>query len=217
MTISNLETITDMQSWCRTWPPNGSRHIRTQQKLHKKPREACKSSWSPTGILKSFTLTIPWNSAKHVKISPVIIARLHHIDQRLTGLLKEQCAELRKAPLQYCLQSGLNESWWADSMECYTYLRNVTDLLSDGKTPYERRFGKGPIIPFGSLVEYHPITAKDQSRIHQFGTKVLPGLFLGYALYAGEFGRVTYWSQTLRSWRRWTHRKSTRKDSMRKR
>ena len=44
---------------------------------------------------------------------------------------------------------------------------------------------KGPIIPFGSLVEYHPITAKDQSRIHQFGKKVLPGLFLGYALYAG--------------------------------
>ena len=67
-------------------------------------------------------------------------------------------------------------------------LRNVTDLLSDGKTPNERRFGqpfKGPIIPFGSLVEYHPITAKGQSRIHQFGKKVLPGLFLGYALYAG--------------------------------
>ena len=86
------------------------------------------------------------------------------------------------------LQSGLNESWWADSMECYTYLRNVTDLLPDVKTPCERRFGqpfKGPIIPFGSLVEYHPITAKDQSRIHQFGKKVLPGLFLGYALYAG--------------------------------
>ena len=86
------------------------------------------------------------------------------------------------------LQSGLNESWGADSVECYTYLRNVTDLLSDGKTPYERRFGKpfeGPVIPFGSLVEYHPITAKDQSRIHQFGKKVLSGLFLGYALYAG--------------------------------
>ena len=54
-------------------------------------------------------------------------------------------------------------------MECYTYLRNVTDLLSDGKTPHERRLGKpfkGPIIPFGSLVEYNPISAKDQSRIH---------------------------------------------------
>ena len=43
---------------------------------------------------------------------------------------------------------------------------------------------KGPIIPFGSLVEYHHISAKDQSRVHQIG-KVLPGLFLGYALYAG--------------------------------
>ena len=53
---------------------------------------------------------------------------------------------------------------------------------------YERRFGqpsKGPIIPFGSLVEYHPFIAKFQSRIHQFGKKVLLGLFLGYALYAG--------------------------------
>ena len=92
------------------------------------------------------------------------------------------------------LQSGLNESWWADSMECYTYLRNVTDLLSDGQTPYERRFGqpfKGPIIPFGSLVAYHLITA-DQSRIHQFGKKVLPGFCLGYAVHAEEFGRVTY-------------------------
>ena len=47
---------------------------------------------------------------------------------------------------------------------------------------------KGPIIPFGSLVEYHPVTAKDQSRIHQFGKKVLPGLFLGYALYVNLEG-----------------------------
>ena len=52
---------------------------------------------------------------------------------------------------------------------------------------HTRRFGqpcKRPSIPFGSLVEYHSVTAKDQSRIHQFGKKVLPGLFLGYALYA---------------------------------
>ena len=32
-------------------------------------------------------------------------------------------------------------------------------------------------------LEYYPITAKDQSRIHQFGKKVLPGLFLEYALH----------------------------------
>ena len=104
------------------------------------------------------------------------------------GIAERAVRRVKDGTSAVLLQSGLNESWWADSMECYTYLRNVTDLLSDGKTPYERRFGqpfKGPLISFGSLVEYHPITAKDQSRIHQFGKKVLPGLFLGYALYAG--------------------------------
>ena len=68
------------------------------------------------------------------------------------------------------------------------YLRNIQDLLADGKTPYERRFAepfKGPIIPFGAMVECHPISAKDQSRLYQFGKKVLPGVFRGYALIAG--------------------------------
>ena len=56
-----------------------------------------------------------------------------------------------------------------------------------GRRPMKDVLGqpfKGPIIPFGSLVEYHPIIAKDKSRTHQFGKKVSPGLFLGYALYA---------------------------------
>ena len=43
----------------------------------------------------------------------------------------------------------------------------------------------GPVIPFGAVVECHPISAKDHSRQHQFGAKVLPGIFLVYALYAG--------------------------------
>ena len=104
------------------------------------------------------------------------------------GIAERAVRRVKEGTSAVLLQSGLNESWWEDSMECYTYLRNVQDLLSDGKMPHERRFGqpfKGPIIPFGSLVEYHLVTAKDQSRIHQFGKKVLPGLFLGYALYAG--------------------------------
>ena len=85
---------------------------------------------------------------------------------------------IKEGKLAVLLQSGLDEKWWMDSM-----------LLSDGKTPFERRFGKpynGPVIPFGAMVEYHPISAKDLSRLHQFGPKVLPGIFLGYVLYAGR-------------------------------
>ena len=112
------------------------------------------------------------------------------------GIAERAVRKVKEVTCAVLLQSGLDENWWADSMECYTYLRNVTDLLSDGKTPYERRFGqpcKGPIIPFGSLVEYHPKTAKDQSRLHQFGKKVLPGLFFGYALYAARIWRGDIW------------------------
>ena len=79
------------------------------------------------------------------------------------------------------------------------------DLSSDGKTPYETRFGtpfNGPVIPFGAMVEYHSISAKDPSRLHQFGPKVLPGIFLGYALKRGG------------NWNKWTHLYSTPKNSM---
>ena len=36
------------------------------------------------------------------------------------------------------------------------------------------------------MVECHPVSAEDLSRLHQFGfNKVLPGIFLGYVLQAG--------------------------------
>ena len=44
---------------------------------------------------------------------------------------------------------------------------------------------EGPVIPFGAMVENHPISAKDQSRLHHSGKKVLPGIFLGCVLFAG--------------------------------
>ena len=205
-----------MQSWCRTQPLNGSSRIRARQKLLRKHKGAWKSSWSRVGSLKSFTLTIPWNLAKLVKIIPGIIVRRPHRSET-NGIAERAVQRVKEGTSSVLFPSGLDESWWADSMECYTYPRNIQDLLSDGKTPYEKRFGqpfKGPIIPFGSLVEYYPITAKDQSRIHQFGKKVLPGLFLGYALYAGGIWKGDKWLQTLRSWKRWTHQKPTLKDSM---
>ena len=105
-----------------------------------------------------------------------------------SGIVERAVRRVKEGTSAVLLQSGLDGKWWADSMECFSYLRNIQDLLPDEKTQYERRFGeplKGPIIPFGSLVEYYPISAKEQWRIHQFGKKVLPGLFLGYALYAG--------------------------------
>ena len=198
--------------WIQSYPCKTKTSQETQRSLQKflEPNRKPKVIYTDSSLeLGKACEDLSWN---HCTSTP------HRSETN--GIAERAVRRVKEGTSAVLLQSGLNESWWADSMECYTYLRNVTDLLSDGKTPYERRFAQpfeAPIIPFGSLVEYHPITAKDQSIIHQFGKKVLPGLFLRYALYGGEFGRVTYWSQTLRSWRRRTHLKSTRKDSMRKR
>ena len=72
--------------WIQAYPCKNKTSQETQRSLQKflEPER---------GSQKSFTLTIPWNSAKLVKICPGIIARLHHSDRRLMGLRKEQCAE----------------------------------------------------------------------------------------------------------------------------
>ena len=57
-------------------------------------------------------------------------------------------------------------------MECFCYWRNAHDKMTDVETAFEKRHDQkfnGPSMPFGRLVEYIPITAKDKSRVQQFG------------------------------------------------
>ena len=64
------------------------------------------------------------------------------------GIADRAVRRVKEGMSEVLLQSGLDEKWWSGSMECNCYLRNVQDLLGDGKTPYERRFGEpftGPI------------------------------------------------------------------------
>ena len=166
--------------WIQSYPCKTKTSRETQRSLQKflKPNRKPEVFYTDTSLeFGKACEVISWN---HCTSTP------HRSETN--GIAERAVRRVKEGTSVVLLQSGLDEHWWSDSMERYTYLRNVTDLLSDGKTPYERRFGdtfKGPIIPFGSLVEYCPISAKDQSRIHQFGKKVLRGLFLGYALYAG--------------------------------
>ena len=103
-----------------------------------------------------------------------------------SGIAERAVRRTKEGTSAVLLQSGSDEKWWADSMESHCYLRNIQDLLTDGKTPYERWFGMpfNGLIHFGAMVEYHPVSAKDQSRLHQCGANVLPGILLCYALYA---------------------------------
>ena len=80
------------------------------------------------------------------------------------GIAERAVRRVKEGTSAVLLQSGLGNEWWAEFMECCCHLRNVQDLLSDRKTPCERRFGipfNGPVIPSGAMVEDHPISAKD--------------------------------------------------------
>ena len=105
-------------------------------------------------------------------------------------------------------------------MEFYTYLRKVTYLLSDWKTSYERRFWQSLKDRLCHLIHWLNIILL-LKRISQESINLERKSYLDCSsdtlCTRWASGRVTYWLHTLRSWRRWTHRKSTRKDSMRKR
>ena len=85
-------------------------------------------------------------------------------------------------------QSGLTDAWWKPAMKCFCFLWCVVQKMTHGKTAYAKRFDKefdGPIIPLGAAVEYLPITSKDKAKCHKLGTKLLPGIFMGYVQHAG--------------------------------
>ena len=66
------------------------------------------------------------------------------------------------------------------------------------------------------MVEYHPISAKDLSRLHQFGRKVLPGIFTGCALVAGRIWKGDLLVADVEELGKKTRQKSTLEGSMQK-
>ena len=63
------------------------------------------------------------------------------------------------------------------------------------------------------MVEYHPITAKDQSKLHQLGIKVLPGNFVGYALCAGGIWKGDFFFADVEELKIWTRQNCILEDT----
>ena len=127
--------------------------------------------------------------AKLVKIFTGIILRRHHTGRKQMRLLKEQYAECKKVRLQYCwngvwMENGGQIPWNAVpicetfKISCLMGRLHTTGVLENHVKDQSFR-----LVPW---LRKYTISSKNQSRIHHFGKKVLPGLFLGYALYAGR-------------------------------
>ena len=104
------------------------------------------------------------------------------------GIAERAVRKVKEVTSAVLLQSGLDNERWPDSMECFCHVRNIQDKLSDFK--HLTKGGSECPLTYQKycLEQWSNITLflrKDQSRLHEFGSKVLPGIFFGYALYAG--------------------------------
>ena len=65
---------------------------------------------------------------------------------------------VKEGTLSGLIQSGFQESWRSEAMECCCCLRNVQDSLAGGQTPPEFRFNsplEATIIRFGAEVKFN--------------------------------------------------------------
>ena len=122
MRAVNLETITDTQSWHKIWQLNGYNLIRAKQKLLRRRKRSLRKFLESSESRKSFAHTNLWNLANPVKTYHGIIVHPHPIDRRQNGVAERAVRRVKVGSSAVLLQSGLDETWWADSMECYCYL-----------------------------------------------------------------------------------------------
>ena len=129
LTMANLETNIDMQSWCRTWPLSGSSRIRAKTKTSQETRRSFPKFLEPdrnpkviyTDNCMEFGKACEDLSWNHCTSTP-------H-GSETNGIAGRAVRRVKEGTSAVLLQSGLNESGWADSVECYIYLRNVTDAV----------------------------------------------------------------------------------------
>ena len=175
----NAVVVQDLVTqWIQSYP--------CKTKLLRKHNGACRSSWSQIGSLKSFMLTIPWNLAKACEdLSWNHCTSTPHRSET-NGIAERAVRGVKEGTSAVLLQSG--SGWkmvgripWnvipiceTSQIYCLRWRLHTKDVLEN--LPKNQSF---------RLVHWLSLSLRKTSpRIHQFGKKVLPGLFLGYALYA---------------------------------
>ena len=118
MKVVNLETIIDIQSSCRTWPPNGSSRIRAKQKTSQETQRSLQKFLEPNRKPKVMYTDsslefgkacedLSWN---HCTSTP------HRSETN--GIAERAVRRVKEGKSAVLLQSGLDEKCWVDSMEC---------------------------------------------------------------------------------------------------
>ena len=213
----NHDIIIDTLLWYKVRELSGYNPTLAKQKLLRKPRRAYRSSWSRQGNQKSFTLTIPWNLAKPVKIFPGVILRQHRTDRKPMGLLRQQYAESWKGHLPYCC----NQVWtknggripWNATALCEIFriscLMGRHPMKGVSECPLTDQWYR--LEQWSKITPFMRKTYRDYINLVQKSCQVYSSVM---SCMREDSGKETLWSQTLKNWRRWTHLNSTPGTSM---
>ena len=105
--------------WIQAYPCKNKTSLETQRSLQKflEPERKPKVIYTDNSLeFGKACEDLSWN---HCTSTP------HRSETN--GIAERAVRRVKEGTSALLLQSGLNENWWADSMECYTCLRNVTE------------------------------------------------------------------------------------------
>ena len=141
MKVVNLKTIIDMQSWCRTWPPNGSSRTRAKPKFCRKFKRRLQKFLEPDRKPKVTYSDNSWEFGKACEdLSWNHCTSTPHRSET-NGIAERAVRRVKEGTSAVLLQSGLNESWSADSMECYTNCETSQICCLMGRRPMKDVLG----------------------------------------------------------------------------
>ena len=126
--------VQDLASqWIQAYPCKNKTSQETQRSLQKflEPERKTKVIYTDNSL--EFGKACEYLSWNHCTSTP------HRSETN--GIAERAVRRVQEGTSAVLLQSGLIESWWADSMECYTYLRNVTDYCLMGRLPMKDVLG----------------------------------------------------------------------------
>ena len=130
----NHATIIDMPWWYKIWQLSGYNLTHVKTKTSQETQKSLMKFLEPdeeTTSHSHWQFLVIWQVLWRINLESL------YVNTTQIGN-KWDCWErairrVKEGTSAVLFQSGLDNEWWPDSMECYCFLRNIQDLLSDGR------------------------------------------------------------------------------------
>ena len=116
----NLETIADTLSWYKIWQLNEINQIRAKQKLHQETKDLTKVLGADEETNSIYTdNSLEFGKAcEDLSWNPCTSTSQR---SETNGIAERTVRRIKEGTSAVLLQSGLDEKWCADSLECFLF------------------------------------------------------------------------------------------------